>query len=135
MNPDMLKAKALFATDAFYLAFANKDVVAMDALWATSVAVVCIHPGWPRLTERTQIMDSWENILGNPDQTGPQAYDMSATLWGDCVGVTCYEALGSGVILASKLFVLQDNECRLVMHQGSPCQSPPPPPANPEPLQ
>jgi len=38
---------ALFANEAFYRAFADRDIDAMDALWARGEPVLCIHPGWP----------------------------------------------------------------------------------------
>lgn len=123
----MNTAHALFAADAFYLAFANKDIDAMDELWAREVALVCIHPGWPRLTEREAIMESWRKILGNNDQSAPMAYGHEAHVWGTSVGITCYEALPGGVILASKVFVVEDGQWRLAQHHGSPCQNPPPP--------
>lgn len=123
----MNTAHALFAADAFYLAFANKDIDAMDALWARRVALCCIHPGWPRLTERDEIMESWRNILANPDQPSPIAYGHEAHIWGDCVGVTCYEAIEGNVIVTSKVFVQEDDTWRLVLHHGSPCQNPPAP--------
>ncbi len=131
----MNTAHALFAADAFYLAFTNKDIDAMDGLWAKKVALCCVHPGWPRLTEREAIIESWRNILGNPDQIGPTAYGHEAHVWGDCVGITCYEALAGGVILASKVFVQEDNEWRLALHHGSPCQNPPAPEESGELLQ
>ncbi len=127
----MNTAHALFAADAFYVAFASKDIDAMDALWAKQQPVLCIHPGWPRLTEREAIIESWRNILGNPNQLGPLAYAKQAHVWGSVMGVTCYEHLGGGehkeggVILATKAFVMEDGECRLVMHHGSPCNNPP----------
>jgi len=121
----MNTAHALFAADAFYVAFASKDIDAMDNLWAKQHPVLCIHPGWPRLTEREAIMESWRNILGNPNQLGPIAYAQQAHVWGSVVGVTCYEHMDSAVILATKTFVMEDGECRLVMHHGGPCNNPP----------
>ena len=38
-------AAVLFANDAFYLAFANRDYDAMDVIWARDAPVTCIHPG------------------------------------------------------------------------------------------
>ena len=38
----------LFANEAFYRAFADRDVEAMDEVWAQGVPVACIHPGWQR---------------------------------------------------------------------------------------
>ena len=123
----MNDAHALFATDAFYLAFSDKDFDAMDAIWAQNNPLLCIHPGWPRLTEREAIMASWRNIFENPAQSGPTAYGKQAHIWGEVLGVTCYEQLEGGVILATKAFVLEAGQCRLVMHHGSPCNNPPDP--------
>ena len=120
-------AHALFATDAFYVAFENKDLDAMDGLWALNSPVLCIHPGWPRLTEREAIVESWRSILGNPNQAAPRAYAKQAHAWGETIGVTCYEALDSGVILATKVFAIEDEKLKLVMHHGSPCNNPPEP--------
>ena len=38
-------AAVLFANDAFYLAFATRDLSAMEALWAKACPVACIHLG------------------------------------------------------------------------------------------
>ena len=62
--------QVLFSNEAFYLAFSQKDVDAMDAIWSRSAPLVCVHPGWRRLTERDEIMDSWRRILQNPNQPG-----------------------------------------------------------------
>ena len=43
MIPD--EHAVLAANAAFYRAFAERDVDAMDALWARSIPVACIHPG------------------------------------------------------------------------------------------
>ena len=36
----------LAANEAFYRAFASRDAEAMAGLWARTVPVACIHPGW-----------------------------------------------------------------------------------------
>ena len=53
----------LAANAAFYRAFAERDVAAMDALWARSTPVACIHPGWQVLNGREAVMASWRGIL------------------------------------------------------------------------
>lgn len=126
----MSTAHALFATDAFYLAFRNKDVDAMDALWATRHDLCCIHPGWQVLHERNEIMETWQAILGNPNQGFPIAYGATALNWGTLIGVTCYEQLGEATLLATKLFTFEDAAWRLVMHSAGPCNEPPPMPSN-----
>ena len=45
----VLEAAVLFANEAFYRAFADRDMDAMAALWAADGPVACIHPGWPAL--------------------------------------------------------------------------------------
>src|SRR3546814_9062194 len=63
-------ADILFANEAFYLAFQTKDVRAMEALWAHRQPVACTHPGWPSLSGREQVMQSWAAILANPETRG-----------------------------------------------------------------
>ena len=57
---------ALAANRAFYHAFGSRDLGAMDRMWARTVPVLCIHPGWPPLLERNAVLSSWRDILRNP---------------------------------------------------------------------
>ena len=63
-DPARERPAVLFANEAFYRAFADRDFKAMSELWAHDLPSVCIHPGWPALTGRTRILASWERILG-----------------------------------------------------------------------
>src|SRR3546814_8193259 len=63
-------ADILFANEAFYLAFQTKDMRAMEVLWAHRQPVACTHPGWPSLSGREQVMQSWAAILANPETRG-----------------------------------------------------------------
>lgn len=47
---------------AFYTAFVDCDVQAMDAIWADG-DVICIHPGSSALVGHDMVMRSWLNIL------------------------------------------------------------------------
>lgn len=118
---------ALFANDAFYLAFAQKDIKAMERLWATGHPTVCIHPGWPAITERDAIVRSWRRILGNPEQPGIDFYNVVAHTVGSVVMVTCYEELAGSVCVATNGFLKEGGTMRLFHHQSAPCASPPPP--------
>src|SRR3546814_12026964 len=60
-------ADILFANEAFYLAFQTKDMRAMEVLLAHRQPVACTHPGWPSLSGRAQVMQSWAAILANPE--------------------------------------------------------------------
>lgn len=118
---------ALFANDAFYLAFSEKDAAAMDRIWARRQAVVCIHPGWPALLNREAVMDSWERILSNPDAPAIVPHHARAFPMDRLVMVVCYEALGQQMLTATNLFVTEDDEVRLLHHQASLCAQPPDP--------
>lgn len=123
MDPQL----ALFANDAFYLAFSEQDLAAMDRLWARRHPVVCIHPGWPALLSRAAVMESWESILANPDAPEIVPHHARAFVLDGLVMVICYEALGSQMLTATNLFVVEDDKARLVHHQAGLCAQPPDP--------
>lgn len=118
---------ARFANDTFYLAFAQKDFKSMERLWARAHATVCIHPGWPAITRREEIVESWRRILTNPEQPGIDFYNATATAVGSLVMVTCYEEMPGSICVATNGFVEEDGEMRLFHHHSGPCANPPPP--------
>ena len=118
--------QALFANDAFYLAFAARDIDHMDALWARDSPVICLHPGWPALTSRAKIIASWQRILGNPQQQPIDVYNAEALAFADAVAVVCYEELDGNVMVATNLFITENDRTVLVHHQAGPCGQPPP---------
>ena len=127
--------EALFANEAFYLAFNQKDLDAMRAVWSASEGLVCLHPGWPALLGRTAVLESWENILANPQQMSLAMYGAEATALGgvrgtEAVMVTCYERVGGNIMVASNLYIAENGLAKLVHHQSGPCGDPPPPVAN-----
>ena len=118
---DELKQQVLFANEAFYLAFSQKDLAAMEALWSQRSALLCIHPGWLRLTERAEIMGSWRAILENPAQPGMDFLEPEAHDHGPIQLVTCYEALPGGICLATNGFVREDGAWKMFLHQSGAC--------------
>ena len=116
----------LFANDAFYAAFANGDFAAMDAIWAKRAPVCCIHPGWSPLNERDAIMQSWRGIFNAPPQGNPprpftiRCVKPEAYLLGGAAWVACYEILPNGILIATNIFVHEDNAWRMVHHHASP---------------
>lgn len=111
----------LFANDAFYQAFADCDIAAMDAVWARESPVVCIHPGWEALAGRDEVMASWRGILGNPAPPRIRCLEPRVFAFGALAFVVCYEAIEGSVLVATNLFVREDdNIWRLVHHQAGP---------------
>ena len=119
-------AAVLFANDAFYLAFAGKDLEAMDSLWARHAPVTCIHPGWDAITGRDEVMESWRAILTNPNAPRIECRDPRAHLNGDVAYVICYEAIDRAFLIATNLFVREDGTWKMVHHQAGATRATPP---------
>jgi ketosteroid isomerase-like protein len=108
----------LAANLEFYRAFAARDLAAMDALWAKAAPVCCIHPGWPALSDRDSVMESWHGILSSADSPKIACFDERVLLYGDTALVICEEELEGGTLVASNLFVREDGEWRMAHHQA-----------------
>ena len=108
----------LAANLEFYRAFALRDLLAMDALWARRAPVGCIHPGWPALSDRDAVMESWRGILSNPESPRITCYEEQVLLFGDTALVLCEEELDGGTLVATNLFVREDGTWRIAHHQA-----------------
>ncbi len=114
----------LFANEAFYRAFADGDLAAMDAVWASAAPVACIHPGWNLLDGRKAVMASWRAILDNPKRPDISSVGGAVKVYGDTAVVTCYETVGGGYLVATNIFIREAGAWKLVHHQAGP--TPPP---------
>ncbi len=120
------EARVLFANDAFYAAFAGRDPDAMDAVWSEREPVLCVHPGWPPLDGRDEVLSSWRRILSGPSPPKIRCVGPSARLLTDELAVVlCFEVLEQGTLAASNLFRLENGVWRMVHHHASPAQLPP----------
>ena len=108
----------LAANLEFYRAFTTCDIEAMDALWARTAPVACVHPGWPPLADRNAMMESWRGILANPDSPRIACYDERVFLYGDIALIVCEEELDGGTLVASNWFVREDGLWRMAHHQA-----------------
>lgn len=110
----------LALNQAFYRAFASLDYAAMDALWARSLPVACLHPGWTLLLGREPVMESWRALLTGTQQPAIHPRNERVLLLGDSALVLCEEVLPGTVCAASNLFVREEGAWRLVHHQAGP---------------
>jgi hypothetical protein len=114
------KDKVLSANLEFYRAFTLRDVGAMDGLWARTLPVSCVHPGWMALRDRAAVMRTWQDILANPEAPHIMCHDEDATLYGTVAVVTCEETLDDSTLVATNVFAREDGVWRLVHHQAGP---------------
>lgn len=108
----------LAANEAFYEAFNGRDFAAMEALWSKDGPIACIHPGWNPITDRDQLMESWQAILANPAAPEIVCLDPQVLLLGESALVVCYERLAEGTLTATNLFRLEDGAWRMVHHHA-----------------
>jgi len=110
----------LFANEAFYTAFADRDAVAMDELWAANLPVACIHPGWEPITGRTEVMASWFAILRDPASPTIRFHDPRAFLFGATAFVICREEIEGQHVVSTNIFQREDGRWRIVHHHAGP---------------
>lgn len=140
-KPDLMREieTLLFANEAFYLAIADRDLEMLDALWSITASASCLHPGWPPLHGRDEVMQSWQRIITGPSPPMIQCVAPTAHLIGaggptppggthmdTPVGlVTCYEQIGEEWLIATNLFVREGAGWSMFHHQSGPVGAPP----------
>mgnify|MGYP001205262205 CR=1 FL=1 len=116
----------LFANEAFYRAFADRDMDAMAEAWAEDTAVSCIHPGWGPLEGREEVLQSWRAILTGPGSPAIQCLAARAHLRGEMAYVVCHEEIEGSYLIATNIFVHEGRRWRLIHHQAGPTAEDPP---------
>jgi len=116
--------EVLEANSAFYRAFAARDAAAMEALWARSAPVACVHPGWDALRGRDPVMASWRSILGG-DAPHVRCTRASAHVLGSVAFVVCHETMEGARLVATNVFVRESGTWRMVHHQAGGLAQPP----------
>jgi hypothetical protein len=121
VNAAEAEASVIAANEAFYAAFATRDVAAMEERWSRRVPVSCTHPGWLTLHGRLEVLDSWRAIMANPGQARVVPGDARATLIGEGAAIVhCREFVAGSAIVATNVYIFEDGAWRLVDHHGGP---------------
>ena len=109
----------LEVNQAFYRAMRQGDLHTMDALWSTQRNVTCTHPGWPLLSGRRAVMDSWEAILTQQKPLDIWPSDPMPIITGSTAIVVCTERLGAAELSASNAYALENGIWRIINHQAT----------------
>ena len=126
---DMAEEQAVVeANRAFYRAIESLENAVMEAVWDPDPSVTCVHPGWPLMSGRDKVLQSWYTIFDNTMVMQFTVTESSVLVAGDLAWVVCTESLRSVVagrvneatVEATNVFRNRDGQWRIVHHHGSP---------------
>jgi ketosteroid isomerase-like protein len=141
MSPRTAEAAAVEqANQAFYDAVERSDLDALEELVLTgplAETVSVVHPGWPVLRGRREVMRSYALIMANTEYIQFFLTDVEVAVDGDTALVTCTEniltggpadedsdsglgPLVGGLVVATNVFRRTPEGWRLWVHHGSP---------------
>ncbi|MFE7615747.1 nuclear transport factor 2 family protein [Streptomyces sp. NPDC057496] len=125
------------ANTAFYEAMERGDFEELSGLWlpGEDLTVSCVHPGWPVLTGRGEVLRSYALIMANTEYIQFFLTDVGISMTGDTALVTCTENILSGgpaedgnelgplvgqLVVATNVFRRTPDGWKLWSHHGSP---------------
>ncbi|MFI9648737.1 nuclear transport factor 2 family protein [Streptomyces sp. NPDC052040] len=139
------------ANTAFYEALERGDFEEVSSLWLTPAdlgvdeefhdpadagVISCVHPGWPVLTGRGEVLRSYALIMANTDYIQFFLTDVHVSVTGDTALVSCTENILSGgpapgegeelgpllgqLVVATNLFRRTPDGWKLWSHHASP---------------
>ena len=112
----------LHANAAYYRAFRTGDDALMGRVWNDS-DVVCLHPGWPPIMGRAEVLASYRRIMSNPDQPPVTSHEEAVVITGDVARVVCVERVAGAQLIATNMFLRvgeeRREEWRMIHHHAS----------------
>ncbi|MFH9299200.1 nuclear transport factor 2 family protein [Streptomyces sp. NPDC017520] len=125
------------ANTAFYEALERGDHDELSGRWlpGEDLTVSCVHPGWPVLTGRGEVLRSYALIMANTEYIQFFLTDVNIAMTDDTALVTCTENILSGgpaeegnalgplvgqLVVATNVFRRTADGWKLWSHHGSP---------------
>lgn len=99
----------------------------MADIWASEAQVSCIHPGWPPLFGREEVLESWDGIFSGNAPPQITCHGAQAHVYGDVATVLCYERIPESYLIATNVFVREGGLWKIVHHQAGPTHGVPAP--------
>jgi ketosteroid isomerase-like protein len=117
----------------FYRAFESLEIENMEKVWLKDRQIVCIHPGWRKLSGWGPVMQSWERIFEGVFEMTFEIADVDVIMTGDIAVLVVeenltqrnYDGAMKTQVLTTNVFERVGNEWFMVMHHGSPVMEPP----------
>ncbi|MEU7282995.1 nuclear transport factor 2 family protein [Streptomyces sp. NPDC045431] len=125
------------ANTAFYEAMERGDFETISDLWLDEAygGISCVHPGWPVLSGRGEVLRSYALIMANTEYIQFFLTDVKVSVAGETALVTCTENILSGgpaedgaelgplvgqLVVATNVFRRTPDGWRIWAHHGSP---------------
>ncbi|MFJ9210923.1 dihydrofolate reductase 3 [Streptomyces sp. L-9-10] len=125
------------ANTTFYEAMERGDFDALSELWldGDDDGISCVHPGWPVLTGRGEVLRSYALIMANTEYIQFFLTDVAVSVCADTALVTCTENILSGgpaeesgelgplvgqLVVATNVFRRTPEGWKIWSHHGSP---------------
>ncbi|MFD5727426.1 nuclear transport factor 2 family protein [Streptomyces sp. NPDC058368] len=125
------------ANTAYYEAVERGDLDALTSAWLPDeeLTVSCVHPGWPVLSGRREVLRSYALIMANTEYIQFFLTDVGVSMTADTALVTCTENILSGgpaeegaslgplvgqLVVATNVFRRTPDGWKLWSHHGSP---------------
>jgi ketosteroid isomerase-like protein len=126
------REQVLEANRAFYQAFESLEIERMESVWLQEPHIVCIHPGWRRLSGWGPIMSSWERIFESTFEINFELSEVDVMLRGDVAVVVVqenltqrdYDGMARTSVMSTNVFERVGSRWCLVLHHGSPVAAP-----------
>lgn len=129
MISEAVRDQVMAANQAFYDAFAGRDLDALMGCWAQDDDVACIHPGGTPLCGYDLVRTSWEGLMSADTDDFTIHPEVVSVSYEDPVAtVVCMERFathghGGGSradLVATNVFVLGAGGWRMLVHHASP---------------
>jgi ketosteroid isomerase-like protein len=129
----MSERKAVIdANRSFYAAFESLEVDKMEQVWLSDPKIVCIHPGWRKLTGWGPVMQSWSRIFESAFEMKFEVREIEVFAGSDYAVVVTeenltqrgYEGSSRSQVLATNVFERIGQKWMMVLHHGSPVMQP-----------
>lgn len=118
----------LEANQAFYRAFESLDIDKMSEVWLKEPNIICIHPGWPKLSGWGPVMESWTRIFDSTFEMKFELGEIDLMIGGDLavavvqenITQSGYDGSARTQVVATNVFERVGEKWWLAVHHGSP---------------
>ena len=116
------------AETAFYNAFRQLDIEAMQIAWANQSAVYCIHPSGLLCVGREAVIQSWSELFQGVEKpridfsliNGSRYAEQAVHLVEERIGARSLPQESFSTVLATNVYILTDKGWHLFSHHATP---------------